>query len=108
MHSLPELNNIERRLIMAKPETVHPYITVDQRISGGSPVIEGTRIRVLDVAIEYQYLGRTPDEIVESHPHLTLAQVHDAISYYYEHRQDLDEEIRRRREQVDELRSHTP
>lgn len=93
---------------MAKPETVHPYITTDARISGGSPVIEGTRVRVLDVAIEYQYLGRTPDEIVESHPHLTLAQVHDAISYYYEHREDQDEEIRRRREQAEELRSHTP
>jgi uncharacterized protein (DUF433 family) len=76
----------------------------DERISQGSPVIVGTRVRVLDIVIEYEYLGRMPDEIVTAHPQLTLAQVHDAISYYYEHREELDEEIRRRKARIATLK----
>jgi len=82
----------------------HPYITTDIRISKGSPVIRGTRIRVLDIIIEYEYLGLTPDEIINAHPHLILPQVHDALSFYYEHRDKLDREIRQRKEKIEELR----
>lgn len=82
----------------------HPYITTDTRISKGSPVIRGTRIRVLDIIIEYEYLGLTPDEIINAHPHLILPQVHDALSFYYEHRDKLDREIRQRKEKIEELR----
>lgn len=89
---------------MAQAKTVHPYITQDERISRGSPVIRGTRVRVLDIVLEYEYLGRSPDEIVTAHPQLTLAQVHDALSYYYEHREELDAEIRRRKAEVEALR----
>jgi hypothetical protein len=48
----------------------------------------------LDIAIEYEYLGTTADEIVDADPHLTLPQVHDALFFYYEHREELDREIR--------------
>ncbi len=88
----------------AKTKTAHPYIARDERISRGSPVIRGTRVRVLDIVLEYEYLGRSPDEIVAAHPQLDLAQVHDALSYYYEHREELDAEIRRRRAEVEALR----
>ena len=89
---------------MAQAKTAHPYIVRDKRISQGSPVIQGTRVRVLDIVLEYEYLGRSPDEIVAAHPQLTLAQVHDALSYYYEHREELDEEIRRRKAELEALR----
>jgi uncharacterized protein (DUF433 family) len=36
----------------------------------------------------------TPDEIVEAYPHLTLAQVHAALAYYWEHRDEIEQEIR--------------
>jgi uncharacterized protein (DUF433 family) len=42
----------------------------------------GTKTRVLDIAIEYEYLGTTADEIVDANPHLTLPQVRDALSFY--------------------------
>jgi uncharacterized protein (DUF433 family) len=86
-------------------QVLHPYITRDRRISKGSPVIVGTRTRVLDIAIEYEYLGTTPDEIVDAHPHLTLPQVHDALSFYYEHRAELDREIRERKERIEVIRN---
>lgn len=49
------------------------------------PVVTGTDIKVSQIASEAERLGMTPDEIVEAHPHLTLADVHAALSYYYDH-----------------------
>jgi uncharacterized protein (DUF433 family) len=48
----------------------------------------------VDVAIEYEYLNRSPDEIIVAHPHLKLEQIHDALSYYYENRDELDRKIK--------------
>jgi len=57
---------------MQKAKVKHPYIESDRRICGGSPVIKGTRVRVLDIAIEYEYLGHMPDEILRSQLRLML------------------------------------
>jgi uncharacterized protein (DUF433 family) len=66
--------------------------------------LKGTRTRVVDIVIEYTMLGRAPDEIIDAHPHLNLAQVHDALSYYYENREKLDKEIQNRIKDVEEIR----
>ncbi len=86
----------------------HPYITRDKSVCGGSPIIEGTRMRVLDIAIEYDRLGYSPDHIVDSHPHLSLEQVHDALSYYYENRNDLDQEIELVKHRIEEISKKYP
>ena len=57
-------------------------------------MVAGTRVRIVDIAIEYEYLNRTPDEIINAHPHLKLEQVHDALSYYYENRDEMDKKIK--------------
>lgn len=88
---------------MQKAKVNHPYIEADERICGGSPVIKGTRMRVVDIAVEYEYLNCTPDEIISAHPHLKLEQVHDALSYYYENRNELDEKIKSDKQFVQEL-----
>ncbi len=72
--------------------TPHPYITVNKRIRNGAPVISGTGIRVLDVAIRYEIMNMTPEEIIIALPHLNLSQVHDALSYYYEHEEKMKKE----------------
>ncbi|MFC1713816.1 DUF433 domain-containing protein [Candidatus Poribacteria bacterium] len=56
-------------------KTNHPYIVQSHDVCGGSPVLEGTRTRVIDIAIEYTMLGRSPDEIIDAHPYLDLAKV---------------------------------
>ncbi|RLI43250.1 hypothetical protein DRO59_01645 [Candidatus Bathyarchaeota archaeon] len=88
---------------MQKAKVTHPYIKADEKICGGSPVIKGTRIRVVDIAVEYEYLNQTPDEIINAHPHLKLEQVHDALSYYYENRKELDEKIKSDKQFIQEL-----
>ena len=71
-------------------KTEHPYVAINAKICGGSPVVTGTRVRIVDIAIEYEYLNRTPDEIINAHLHLKLEQVHNALSYYYENREAID------------------
>ena len=79
---------------MQETKTAHPYVEINPRICNGSPVIKGTRTRIVDVAIEYEYMNHTPDEIVNAYPHLKLEQIHDALSYYYENRAELDKKIK--------------
>ena len=86
----------------------HPYISVDPKISKGSPVIAGSRLRVVDIAIKYDRLGLTPDQIIEAHPYLTLEALHDALSYYYENRTALDEKIRNEKEFIKKVSAQTP
>ena len=71
-------------------EIQHPYITIDKKIRSGEPVISGTGIRVLDIAIRYEIMGMSPEDIIVALPHLNLSQVHDALSYYYAHKNEID------------------
>jgi uncharacterized protein (DUF433 family) len=61
--------------------TTHRYVVTDQQILGGEPIIAGTRTPVRAV-VELWRGGTTPEEIPADFPHLTLAQVFDALSYY--------------------------
>ena len=88
--------------------TKHAYISKDKKICNGSPIITGTRIRVIDVALEYELLGMTPDEIVDSHPHIKLYQVHDALSYYYENKAELDTHHKSNLEFIENLKKQYP
>lgn len=87
-----------------KGSTKHPFVVKNKDVCNGSPIIEGTRTRVLDIAIEYEMLGLSPDDIVSSHPHLNLSKIHDALSYYYENRDELDQGIEQDKKLVARLR----
>ena len=89
--------------MLRKTEIKHPYIAKTAKISGGSPIISGTRVRVIDIAIEYDRLGMSPDEIIDAHPQLSLEAVHDALSFYYENREFFDAEINKRKENIKEI-----
>jgi len=71
---------------------VHPYITYKEDIGGGKAIISGTRTRVSNI-IAYYKLGLSAEELAKEFPHLTLSQIYDALSYYYEHREEIDKEI---------------
>ena len=93
---------------LRKETTSHPYIVIHKDVCGGSPIVEGTRTRVIDIAIEYEVLGRSPDEIIRSHPHVSLYQIHDALSYYYENREELDHKIKQDQKFVKRLKGKIP
>ena len=59
-------------------------IIQDSEHSDGAPIIEGTGIRVKDVAVAYEHSGYEPDEITQLYPDLSLGDVHRALAYYYD------------------------
>ena len=56
--------------------------------------IAGTRVRVQDIYAQSELQGKSPDEIVIALPHLALYQVHAALAYYFQHREEILREIR--------------
>ncbi len=68
--------------------TRHPYIVRDDTILSGEPIIKGTRTPVRAI-VENWRLGLSPEEIVVHLPHLTLAQVFDALSYYSDNKDEI-------------------
>ena len=73
------------------PEKIH--IESSPGVCGGKPRIAGSRVRVQDVVV-WTEAGQSPDEIVGSFPHLTLADVYAALAYYHDHRESIDSQIR--------------
>jgi uncharacterized protein (DUF433 family) len=59
-------------------------IVQDPEHSDGAPTIEGTGIRVKDVAVAYEHSEYEPDEITQLYPDLSLGDVHRALAYYYD------------------------
>ncbi|CDM64900.1 DUF433 domain-containing protein [Pyrinomonas methylaliphatogenes] len=76
--------------------TEHLYIVKDERILGGEPIIKGTRTPVRAV-VELWRMGVAAEEITNHLPHLTQAQVFDALSYYSDHQAEINYYIERNR-----------
>ena len=72
----------------------HDHITVEPEFCGGKPHVTGHRVKVQHVALWHERQGKSADEIVAEHPGLTLADVHAALAYYYDNRQQIDADIR--------------
>jgi uncharacterized protein (DUF433 family) len=70
-------------------KTVYSHITKDPEVCGGKACIDGTRIRVMDV-VSLQRQGYTPERMREAYPSLNLAQIHAALSYSYEHPEEIE------------------
>ena len=66
--------------------------------------IAGTRISVQDVYVAHELLGQTPDQIAAAYPHLTLAQIHAALTYYYDHADEVRSQFRAEKVFADSMR----
>lgn len=71
----------------------YPHITRTPGICGGRPRIDGHRIRVQDIAVTHEHHGMSPKEICEQYPTVTLAEVHSALAYYYDHRDEIQADL---------------
>lgn len=75
---------------------------------GGRARIAGQRIRVQDIVIWSEHRGMTPDEIVSHFPSITLADVHIALADYFDHVQEIQQEIRADQAYAEEMRQRHP
>ena len=88
-------------------KTLDEHIEVTPAVSGGRPRIAGRRITVQDIVIWHERLGRSPDEIAQDCD-VTLADVHAALAYYFDHREQIDRSIEEDRAFVAALRQQIP
>lgn len=88
-------------------KTLDQHIELTPGASGTRPRIAGRRISVADLVIWHERLGRSPDEIAAEHD-LTLGDVHAALAYYFDHRDEVDRAIVEDRTFVETLRQRTP
>jgi uncharacterized protein (DUF433 family) len=72
---------------------VAEYIGTRPGYCGGRPHILGHRIKVKHVADWHERMGLSPAEIVAEHSTITLAQVHAALAYYYDHMAEIQAEL---------------
>lgn len=78
------------------------HIVLDEE---GRAFILGTKMRVSMIWIEYKQNDCSAREVQESYPHLTLAQIHAALSYYYDHAEAVDAEIAEEVRYAEEMRA---
>lgn len=76
--------------------TLSRYITKDPELLDGEPVVRGTKTSVRAI-VELWRLGISPEEILIHLPHLTLAQVFDALSYYADYQDEINSYIEQNR-----------
>jgi len=91
--SLDENENVRLGILKDQETTIsHPHIACTPGVCGGRPVVRGTRIPVQTI-VGYYKLGMAVDEILAELPHLTAAQVFDALSYYHDHQAEIEADI---------------
>jgi uncharacterized protein (DUF433 family) len=87
---------------------IQEHIEITPGICGGKPRIAGHRIKVQDIVIWHEQMGMSPDEIIFHHPSITLSDVYAALAYYYDHREEIRQQMAESEAFIEEIRSQTP
>lgn len=82
------MDNTKDQTVTAK------HIESKPDVCGGKPCVIGTRIRVWDIHVWHTLQGRTPEEIVANFPQLTIADVYAALAYYFDHREQIEQQMK--------------
>lgn len=80
------------------------HIEITEGTCSGRPRVAGTRIRVANIVLWHDQ-GQSPEEIAAAYPQLTLADVHAALAYCFDHRQEIEQQVREDAEYVEGLQS---
>ena len=73
------------------PAAAYPYISSEPGVMSGRPCIAGTRVRLMDI-VAARKAGVPEEELPEyfSSRTLTLSEIHAALTYYYDHQDEID------------------
>ncbi len=81
--------------------TTYEHVQID---AGGVPIIAGTNMKVVELVMAQLAHGWSPEELHFQHPYLSLGQIHSALAYYWDHKEELDADIERRRQYAEKAR----
>lgn len=77
-------------MAMSVVATRYEHIVLDER---GVPIIAGTTMKVTQLVLEHMAYGWSPEELHFQHPYLTMGQIHSALAYYWDHKEEMDRVI---------------
>ena len=81
--------------------TEYKHVLLDDR---GVPSIDGTSMKVVELITSIQAYGWSPEELHFQYPHLSMSQIYSALAYYWDHKEEIDEDLKRRFEYSEKLR----
>lgn len=73
--------------------------------AAGVPFIHGTTMKVVELVMERDAFGWSPEALLIQHPYLTLGQIHSALAYYWDHKETLDADVKQRQAFVDRMQA---
>ena len=73
------------------------HICRDER---GAAWIDDTNVKVIEVVLDHLAYGWSAEAIHEQHPHLSLAQIHAALGFYYDYAAEFDAKIERQTQRI--------
>ncbi len=82
-------------------KTEYKHILLDDR---QVPFIKGTSMKVVELVTSVQAYGWSPEELHFQYPHLSMSQIHSALAYYWEHKEEIDVDLKRRFDKCEKLR----
>lgn len=83
----------------------HSHIESKPGVCGGRPCVAGTRIRVLDVYVWHELQSLSADEIVSRYPSLTKADVYAALSFFWDHREQILQQMQDESDFVEQMKA---
>jgi uncharacterized protein (DUF433 family) len=86
---------------MSMTATPYKHIFLDEQ---NRPIIEGARMKVTLLVEGHLAYGWSPAEMRFQYPYLTLSQIHSALAYYWDHKEELDQKMRESFEFAEEMR----
>lgn len=88
---------------MTAAETITHIARDEQRVAW----IAGKNVKVIEVVLDHLAYGWSADAIHEQHPQLSLAEIHSALAFYYDHTAEFDAQVARQDEELKALQSAT-
>jgi uncharacterized protein (DUF433 family) len=87
---------------------IREHIVSTPDTCGGKPRIAGSRIQVKHIAVMHERQGMTPEEIVSEYPHLTLSDIYAALTYYHDHGEEINADIKAEHDWYEEMKAKHP
>jgi|SRR6516164_6590121 uncharacterized protein (DUF433 family) len=87
---------------------IRQHVEKTPGVCGGRARIAGHRIRVMDIVVWHEQRGYSPDEIVAMFPGITLADVHAALAYYFDSREEIQADFKQNEDWAERLKATVP
>ncbi len=85
--------------VMTETRYEHIMLTEDS-----VPMIAGTKMKVVELVLDHIAYGWSPEELHFQHQDLTMGQIHSALAYYWDHQEELDQNIEEGLEFIEEVK----